>query len=187
VAPSQQHQTIRIEARMSLPQGTGLWPAFWMLPEAGATAECSGCGVYGSWPDSGEIDIMEAANNMTVVNGTLHFGGNGQQKHVTRGAPIDPGFHKYALEWNATEMRWYVDDVQYNSVQSSLGGSNDGGWFSSKGTPPNAPFDVPFHIIINLAVGGSYGGILPAPEVIAESMAQGPKTLIVDWVRVLGR
>lgn len=68
VAPSQAHPTIKVEARIKVPAGLGLWPAFWMLPADNATAACSGCGRHGVWAASGEIDILEAANDATKVS-----------------------------------------------------------------------------------------------------------------------
>jgi beta-glucanase (GH16 family) len=68
IGPSGPNPVIKVEARIKLPGGLGLWPAFWMLPSDGSIAGCSGCGRHGGWPSSGEIDIMEAANAMRSVS-----------------------------------------------------------------------------------------------------------------------
>ncbi len=157
----------RIEARMRLPGGQGLWPAFWLLPQDSP---------YGTWAASGEIDIMEAINlggsGGNTVYGTIHFGGespanlsSGQSTLVATDATAD--FHTYAIEWDAAEIRWYVDDVLYHMENN---------WSSTAGAFP-APFDQPFHILFNVAVGGNWPGSPDASTVF-------PVTMEVDWVRV---
>ena len=157
----------RIEARMKLPGGQGLWPAFWLLPQDFA---------YGGWAASGEIDVMEAVNlggsGGNTVHGTIHYGGEWPNNVYTGDAYVvatdaQSEFHTYALEWDATEMRWYVDDVLY-LVQSS--------WYSTNGNYP-APFDQPFYILFNVAVGGNWPGAPNGGTVF-------PVTMEVDWVRV---
>lgn len=158
----------RIEARMRLPGGQGVWPAFWMLAQDSP---------YGGWPASGEIDIMEATNlgvaGKNEVIGTLHYGGSFPDDYAFRTSasqvPNDAQteFHVYAVEWDAAEIRWYVDDVLY-SMQ------ND--WYSTGNAFP-APFDNPFHIIFNVAVGGNLPGSPNASTVF-------PVFMEVDWVRV---
>lgn len=172
----------RFEARIKLPTGQGSWPAFWMLPTSSS---------YGTWPLSGEIDIMEAINlGMTCekcdggredrVHGTLHFGNPwpknnkaGNETHLERDVT---GFHDYALEWYPDRFNWYVDGKLFSTIKKDE-------WFS-KGAPAGntqAPFDKPFYIILNLAVGGKW------PE---ESNDVGyfsmdyPKSVEVDFVRV---
>jgi beta-glucanase (GH16 family) len=157
----------RIEARMRLPGGQGIWPAFWMLPQDYA---------YGGWAASGEIDIMEAVNlggtGGNMVLGTLHYGGESPNNVSTGESYVVPtdakaDFHTYALEWDATEIRWYVDDVMY-AMQNS---------WSSTGEPFPAPFDKPFNILFNVAVGGNLPGSPDESTVF-------PVTMEVDWVRV---
>ena len=161
----------RIEARIRLPGGRGIWPAFWLMPQDSA---------YGTWPASGEIDIVEARNlgvsdavgGGKSVAGTLHFGGaapNNASKSAEFRMPGDPtkAFHDYAIEWGPDEMRWYVDDVCY-AVQDA--------WHSDSAAHP-APFDRPFYLILNVAVGGWYPGP-PAPT------TRLPATMQVDYVRV---
>ena len=113
VSPSDQFSAVRVEGRIKLPRGAGLWPAFWMLPEQGARADCVGCGDYGGWPSSGEIDIMEGRNDMSSVIGTLFYGGEGEVQQVTADAgPASEGYSLFSLEWDAQQMR-YVDFFVY--------------------------------------------------------------------------
>ena len=157
----------RIEARMRLPGGQGLWPAFWLMPQED---------LYGTWAASGEIDIMEAVNlggaGGNDVHGTIHYGGE-WPNHASSGegylVPADATaeFHTYAIEWDALEIRWYVDDVLY-AMQNF--------WYSTGGAFP-APFDQPFYIILNVAVGGNWPGSPDGSTVFPVSME-------VDWVRV---
>lgn len=152
---------------MRLPGGQGLWPAFWLLPQNSP---------YGGWAASGEIDIMEAVNlggsGGNEVHGTIHYGGewpnnrwSGAGYLVSSSAQDD--FHTYAVEWDNAEIRWYVDGVMY-AMQNS--------WSSTGGAFP-APFDEPFYIIFNVAVGGNWPGSPNANTVF-------PVTMEVDWVRV---
>ncbi|MDE2619474.1 MAG: glycoside hydrolase family 16 protein [Sphingomonadales bacterium] len=170
----------RIEVRARLPQGQGIWPAIWMLPEANT---------YGPWAASGEIDIMEAVNlgvpcrdcpqgREDRVLGTLHFGkawpGNAfASTEVHRPAVLD-GFHTFAVEWSAERVIWQVDGATYAERSARE-------WWSGGTSHPGAPFDQPFHLILNLAVGGrlpegrGLGGVDPAGF---------PKRFEIDWVRV---
>lgn len=155
----------RFEMRAKLPIGQGIWPAFWMLPTSSP---------YGTWAAGGEIDIMEALGHQpSIVHGTLHYGapspGNtssGGSYHLP-GATFHDDFHVFALEWEEGLMRWYVDGNLY-ATQSS--------WWSSGGPYP-APFDQPFHLLLNVAVGGNWPG---SPN----GQTQFPQELVVDWVRV---
>jgi beta-glucanase (GH16 family) len=157
----------RIEARIRLPGGQGLWPAFWLLPQDNR---------YGTWAASGEIDIMEAVNlggaGGNQVHGTIHYGGawpanvfSGESYLVPADATAE--FHTYAVEWDATEIRWYVDDVLYAMRNA----------WRSDGGPFPAPFDQPFYILLNVAVGGNFPGNPDSSTVF-------PATMEVDWVRV---
>lgn len=157
----------RIEARIRLPAGQGLWPAFWLLPQDDA---------YGSWAASGEIDVMEAVNlgasGGNTVHGTIHYGAewpnnlfSGNQYLVATDATEN--FHEYALEWDQTELRWYVDDQLY-AMQNN--------WSTDAASFP-APFDQPFYILLNVAVGGNFPGS-PNAETIF------PVTMEIDYVRV---
>lgn len=163
----------RIEARIKLPGGQGLWPAFWLLSQDSP---------LGSWAATGEIDVMEATNLGVASNnsvfGTLHFGGefprnvfSGKKAAVPTDATAD--FHNYAIEWDADEFRWYIDGVLYAT-------QND--WYTeaAAGSPAGAypaPFNQAFHILLNVAVGGNLPGPPNANTVF-------PVTMEVDWVRV---
>jgi glucosylceramidase len=167
----------RIEARIKLPKGNGLWPAFWMLPTDSP---------YGGWPMGGEIDIMESMGRLPGrVSGALHFGTawpNNTYAHSVFNFP--PGqditdFHVYAVEWDPEEIRWYVNDRLY-FVRSSW-------WSRGPGAEANypfpAPFDQPFHILLNLAVGGRFDPV--GSESI--NTFDFPAAMYVDYVRVYER
>ena len=157
----QEFQYGRIEARMKVPTGAGLWPAFWML----------GTSFNGSnWPDCGEIDIMEyEGREPDLIIGTLHgpgysgtlgFSKWNRQKHN-----IADDFRTYAVEWEPGQVTWFYDGVQYFSVTPADIG--DRKWV----------FDQPFFIILNLAVGGTFGGVIGLDTAF-------PAQLQVDYVRV---
>lgn len=161
----------RMEMRAKLPKGSGMWPAFWMMPQDDA---------YGTWAASGEIDIMESANAMDYVAGTIHYGGQFPQNtfsggsYSPPGADFSDGYRIYAVEWEPDEMRWYVDDVLYSTKTS-----ND--WFTNTAPGnPRAPFDQPFYLILNAAVGGNYTGCT-SPGCITTDL---PQEFLVDYVRV---
>lgn len=165
----------RFEFRAKLPTGKGIWPAIWMLP-----AEEK----YGGWAASGEIDIMEArGQEPTKVLGTLHFGsrwpGN-TEASTTYGLPSSgtiADFHVYALEWEPGAIRWYVDGHCF--------ATQDFWWSSGKTKPAReadlnpwpAPFDRPFTIVMNLAVGGRFLGN-------PDRTTPFPAEMLVDYVRV---
>ncbi len=161
----------RIEARIKLPEGEGLWPAFWMQPVADE---------YGSWPLSGEIDIMEARGRITnEVNGAIHFGETrpfNRQLNDTYTFSSDTDitdFHIYAIEWKENEIIWYVDGEEYFRASNWYTMSDDGVIAEYP-----APFNKEFYIILNLAVGGDYDdNRLPYDEAL-------PATMEVDYVRV---
>lgn len=157
----------KVEASMKLPSTPGIWPAFWMLPTNSP---------YGGWASSGEIDVMESVNYADTIHGTIHHGGPWPENVHTGGtyAPgtdFSQGFHTYTVEWEPDRIRWYVDGNLYRSLNSSS-------WFSIA-APDNerAPFDSPFHLLLNVAVGGNFPGN-------PNGASQFPQTLEVDWVRV---
>jgi beta-glucanase (GH16 family) len=154
----------RVEARMKLPYGNGIWPAFWMLGEDIDLI---------SWPSSGEIDIMEhIGREPTRIYGTVHgpgYSGSGGVGHFTTfpAGSLSEEFHTYAIEWEPNEIRWYVDDQHFFTL-----------------TPEQVPgewvFDKPYFILINLAVGGYWPGDPDETTVF-------PQFLLVDHVRVYQR
>lgn len=171
----------RFEVRAKLPQGQGLWPAIWMLPTANP---------YGGWAASGEIDIMEARGQEPgKVLGTLHFGGAWPANAESGGEFLFPegeditGFHTYALEWEPGEMRWFVDGRLFSTKRfwwsTSRRGPRGGIIPAGEGdlNPWPAPFDKPFHLVLNLAVGGRFLG--PPDETTPF-----PARMEVDFVRV---
>jgi beta-glucanase (GH16 family) len=157
----------RIEARIKLPSTRGIWPAFWMLPTDSP---------YGGWAASGEIDIMESINTATTIHGTLHFGGNwpNNASHggsVTGGINYGDDFHVYRIDWEPDSFRWYVDNQLYFTATSNV-------WYSTAAPEnPRAPFDTPFHLLLNVAVGGNWPGYPNSTSVF-------PQEMLVDWVRV---
>ncbi len=173
----------RIEVRASLPQGQGTWPAIWMLPEANT---------YGPWAASGEIDILEAVNlgvpckacaggKEDTILGTLHFGkpwpGNTHKGDEVHKPAVLEGFHTYAITWEPDRITWQIDGETYAVRQRSE-------WFTSGSATPGAPFDQPFHLILNLAFGG---GLAESRGIKGVSNSNFPKRFLIDWVRVWQR
>ena len=160
----------RFEFRAKAPVGLGFWSALWMLPEDSA---------YGSWAASGEIDVMEAKGAVTnKVFGTIHFGGH-WPKNVQSGDSFKfakddaiSEFHVYRLDWTTNAIEWFVDGASYQKQTN---------WWSAGGPFP-APFDQPFYILMNLAVGGNY---LENPDTNAiNARTKFPGELQIDCVRV---
>jgi beta-glucanase (GH16 family) len=157
----------RFEARMRMPTGYGLWPAFWMLS------------TNNNWPTTGEIDIMEYRGDQTkITQGTLHYGSkspnnqyDGSSYTCTKG--LDQDFHIYAVEWTADDIKWYFDDVLYKTEtknpNSLSPASNNVAW----------PWNTDFYIILNVAVGGWFTGTTnPADVVLTKPNFE------IDYVRV---
>jgi beta-glucanase (GH16 family) len=142
----------RFEFCARLPQGQGYWPALWMMPEDA---------VYGHWAASGEIDVMEnKGGDPGKIFGTIHYGGTPPHNAHSHGPHFDfpPGdsaqnFHLYAVEWTSNSISWSVDNHVYETQTNWWSSINGGGH-----NPYPAPFDQPFYIIMNLAVGGQFGG-----------------------------
>lgn len=159
------------EARLKVPQGQGYLPAFWMMPNNES--------LYGQWPLCGEIDIMEVlGHEINKVYSTLHFGQPHTQKQVS--SVLEKGdfaneFHTFSCEWNPNEFRYYVDGVFIGSITE---------WFTKKAgdTDPltfPAPYDQPYYIILNVAVGGDWPGY-PDETTTFDEKAQ----MVVDYVRI---
>jgi beta-glucanase (GH16 family) len=154
----------RVEARIKIPSGQGLWPAFWML---GSDIEKSG------WPNCGEIDIMEnIGREPRTAHGTVHGPGYAGGKAITSqvslrtGEPLSARFHIFGVEWSPQALRFYLDHQEYFRVEHSnlpVGST----WV----------FDHPFFLILNVAVGGAWPGNPDASTIF-------PQTMLVDWVRV---
>jgi beta-glucanase (GH16 family) len=153
----------RFEIRAKLPSGRGMWPAIWMLPTDWA---------YGGWPSSGEIDIMENVGyNPYVIVASVHTYSYNHVLGTQRSNNISVfdcynAFHVYALEWDANVCRVYVDDQLYYTFMNA--GTGYKTW----------PFDKRFHLLLNVAVGGTWGGAMGIDDTIF------PRSMLVDYVRV---
>jgi beta-glucanase (GH16 family) len=151
----------RVEAKIKLPWGQGIWPAFWMLGNNIDEV---------SWPQCGEIDIMEyRGQEPSRVHGSLHGPGYSANNAITEHYDLhndrfDNGFHVFAVEWSANEITFYVDDTLYHTVTSD---DVIGEWV----------YDHPFYIILNVAVGGGFVGSPDESTIF-------PQTMLVDYVRV---
>lgn len=153
----------RFEGYLHVPGGIGTWPALWMLPTEWA---------YGGWPDSGEIDIMEHVGcDAGTAHGTVHTGAYNHMIGTQRGgsmpAGVTDGFHLYAVDWSPDRMIFTLDGTEYFRFDNDGAGDSDT-W----------PFDQAFHFVINLAVGGSWGGYCGVDS------GAFPEELRADWVRV---
>jgi beta-glucanase (GH16 family) len=154
----------RIMARIKLPVGQGIWPAFWLL--GGNIAQVG-------WPQAGEIDVMEyRGQEPRVVLGSVHGPGYSAGNAITRrfelqGARFDDTFHDFQVDWSADRIDFFVDGRLYHTVRRN---ELPGPWV----------FDHPFYVILNVAVGGTFVG---APN--AETRF--PQVMLVDWVRVYQR
>ncbi|MFW2504369.1 family 16 glycosylhydrolase [Clostridium diolis] len=150
----------KVEARMKLPAGQGVWPAFWMLGENISQV---------SWPKCGEIDIMEHINNESAIHGTIHWDSTGNNTHAQYGAAspnIDvTQYHVYSIEWDASSIKWFVDGTQYleANIANNINGTEE--------------FHKPFFILFNLAVGGNWPGN-------PNGSTPFPAKMYVDYVRV---
>lgn len=156
----------RFEARMRLPYGQGIWPAFWLLGDDSNGTEI--------WPQIGEIDIMEyVGDEPTRMFGTVHGPGYSGGESISKSYELnndrfDTGFHIFGIEWGPDYINYYVDNVLYNQITPE---DVPGEWVFNRG---------PFYIILNLAVGGSLPGP-PNDETVF------PQNLLVDYVRVYKR
>lgn len=171
----------RFEFRAKLPTGQGVWPALWLLPQSD---------IYGSWASTGEIDVLEAkGQEPDRIHGTIHYGARWPQNRqstelfvLPAGQRIDE-FHVYAVEWEPGEIRWYFDDVQYAKQTFWWSGSKTEGGNGilpaneEEINPWPAPFDQPFYIVMNVAIGGQFVGN-PSPDTPL------PAEMLVDYVRV---
>ena len=158
----------RVEVRAKLPSGRGTWPAIWMLPTASA---------YGGWPSSGEIDIMEHVGfNPDVVHASVHTKAYNHKIDTQKTAQIKvetarSDFHVYAVEWLPNEIRGYIDEQQYFTFKNERL-TNQSADFQQW------PFDKPFHLLLNIAVGGTWGGADGVDENIW------PQRMEIDYVRI---
>lgn len=153
----------RFEVMAKVPEGKGNWPAIWMLPTENK---------YGGWPRSGEIDIMETVGyDRGNVHGTVHTQSFNHMLGTQKGDSVQvddfsEAFHLYAVEWYADRIDFFIDDNKYHTFENTSLNSDD--W----------PFDHPFYLILNIAIGGSWGGKYG----IANDVF--PNRMEIDYVRV---
>ena len=153
----------RIEVKAKVASGQGIWPAIWMLPTDW---------LFGGWPSSGEIDIMEHVGyDLGVVHGSVHTEAynhkiNTQRSSARKIANVDTEFHVYSIIWDKDKISFFVDDVQYFLFE------ND-----QQGNYKTWPFDQRFHLLINIAVGGDWPGN-------PDNSTNFPRKMLVDYVRV---
>ena len=164
----------KIEAKMQTPAIQGMWPAFWMLPNPSGHGSTDN--EYGGWPANGELDIMEAKGRLVnEVDTTLHFGEDWRNHDMagktTKLSSSTEEWHTYGVEWTAEYIAWIIDGEEVFRVESSR-------YWSSASSVSSAPFDKPFYILLNLAVGGQYDGYVQPPADFSEA------TMYVDYVRV---
>jgi beta-glucanase (GH16 family) len=151
----------RLEARIKVPYGKGLWPAFWMLGANSSEVV---------WPQCGEIDIMEyLGSNPTTILGTVHGPGYSGAQSISKSYTLlnnrfDNDFHVFGIEWGENYINFYVDDVLYNQITPE---KVTGEWV----------FNKPFYIILNMAVGGNLPGS-PNSETVF------PQSMLVDYIRI---
>ncbi|GAB1415982.1 hypothetical protein MASR2M117_13880 [Paludibacter sp.] len=151
----------RVEARFKLPQGRGTWPAIWMMPQSS---------VYGGWPKSGELDIMEFVGyDPSKIHGTVHreagYGGNGNGNSINIQGKIND-YHIIRIDWEPGYIKWYLNDVLFHTYNNAFSGYVQ--W----------PFDQNFYVILNFAVGGDWGGAMGIDDSIW------PQEFLIDYVRV---
>ncbi|MBN1599843.1 MAG: family 16 glycosylhydrolase [Bacteroidales bacterium] len=164
IQTSHKHDALygRIEVKAILPEGRGTWPAIWMLPSDW---------VYGGWPTCGEIDIMEHVGyDPGVIHASIHTESynhtiNTQVTEQITVSDFNTAYHVYALEWTPTDIKMFVDDTHYFTFINEETGYRE--W----------PFDKPFHVILNIAVGGTWGGARGVDRRIW------PQQMVVDYVR----
>lgn len=154
----------KISVRAKIAKGIGSWSAIWMMPQRNT---------YGGWPKSGEIDMMEHVGyDQGRIHGTIHTEAFNHIKKTEKNGQIvlkdaHEKFYTYSIVWTENKITWLADDKEYFSLTKESGDTSDQ-W----------PFDQPYHLILNLAVGGNWGGregIVPAHF---------PTSMVVDWVKV---
>ena len=146
----------KIEARIKLPTGQGIWPAFWMLGDNISSV---------SWPACGEIDIMEHINNEVTTYGTIHWDADGYAHYGGSVSVIPAEYHLYSIEWDSSAIRWYLDGVQFHeaNIENNINSTEE--------------FHRNMFILLNVAVGGNWPGSPDGTTIF-------PVTMHVDYVRV---
>ena len=171
-----------IEARIKMPNNKSTWPGFWMSPDKPT---------YGSWPRSGEIDIVETkGSNLDYAASDAHWGISTYNKKHAQGKDLPAGFkdttqwHTYGVKWTEGKLEYYIDGVKFHTVSSF-------GWPNAANTP-YGPFDKPFFLRLNLAIGGDYidgngSKWSNAYNALAEHPESFPATMSIDYVRIYER
>ncbi len=157
----------RIDVRARLPKGQGIWPAIWFMPTDD---------VYGGWPKSGEIDLMElVGHEPEVLWGTVHYGPDwpnnklDNNRYYLPKGDFSERFHVFSLIWEENQITWLLNDtIVYQRITPAML------------VPEPYPFNERFHLLINLAVGGNWPGN-------PDSTTNFPQTMLVDYVRVYAR
>lgn len=155
----------KIEARIKMPYGKGIWPAFWTLGDNISSV---------SWPMCGEIDIVEmvgGAGKDNVVHGALHWNDGGHRstegQYTLASGILADDYHIYAVEWTASYIKWFFDGIEFKS-------------YNITGTALSEEFHHPHHILLNLAVGGTWPGSPDTTTVF-------PQRMYIDWVKIWQR
>jgi beta-glucanase (GH16 family) len=146
----------KVESRIKLPMGQGLWPAFWMLGANIMTGT--------AWPLCGEIDIMEHINSDAQVVATIHWDAGGHASYSGYGACDPSAYHVYSIEWDSSAIRWYLDGTKFHeaNILNNINSTEE--------------FQKPFFVLLNLAVGGDWPGSPNSGTVF-------PARMYVDYVR----
>ncbi len=158
-------QNGRVEVRAKVPAGRGTWSAIWMMPGGWTFND-------GNWPDVGEIDILEhVGHDLNVIHASAHskdyqWQAQTQKTGIITVPDATEDFHNYILEWTPEVMKAYVDDSCYFTYQNE--GLGETKW----------PYNKPFYLILNLAVGGAWGSVKGIDE------AAFPQTMVFDYVRI---
>ncbi len=152
-----------IEISAKLPSGVGTWPAIWMLPTHDK---------YGTWPRSGEIDIMEHVGfEQDIIHTTIHTKAynhkiNTQKNAHAKVPGVSKSFHTYAIDWTPERIEWFVDGESFFVFENE------------NATSAEWPFDIPYYLIMNVAIGGAWGGQKGIDANLKDS------SMVVDYVRV---
>ena len=155
----------RLEWRAQLPYGMGLWPALWML---GTNIDSIG------WPNCGEIDVVEnTGTNTLMVQSSIHYSGDGTAIYNFFDGGAVTNFHTYTLDWTTNAMLFYIDGHLFQTQTSN--------WGNRSGTSP-FPFNRPFFLLMNMAIGGNYVQKPPPGTINAGTVF--PAELLVDYVRI---
>ncbi|KXZ56635.1 hypothetical protein GPECTOR_1g572 [Gonium pectorale] len=178
---------MKFEARVKVPNELGAWPAFWLLPNT-HREDCLACGDFGDgWCSSGEVDILEARNRDGLFRSTVHYGGLPDQSWLDchqatadfNASAAVPYWNRVSAVMGNESIAFYVNDTLVHTVNQTqwyTGGAN-------KTKDPAAPFNRPFYMLLNLAVGGNFPAAATGGNMITDTR-RAPYRFMVDWVRV---